>query len=760
MMQFQKLTPVINDKDNYKDNIYRAAFDFVFKNNELRNIAVSGAYGAGKSSIFESYMHHWKNKEKIIRISLAHFEQLENCGKGTKSQDETSLEAKIINQLVHQIDSSRIKKTSFIARIKANLLQQVLKSLGLSIAILITIFLFFVEKFKLILVNISNKLLFNFFSFLITGDGLLLLSAFLFLIIFLFIFGIAQHSRGNYLLKKISIKDITIDLPDDMTESFFDRYLSEIRYLFESCGSTIVAIEDIDRYFSSSIFEKIRELNTVINFDRKKPIRFFYIIKDDIFTSKDRTKFFDFIIPIVPIIDASNSYSHLRSQLQEGVEGLKLSNRFLRGLSIYIDDMRVLKNIINEFLIYRTELIKQDLTPNKLLALITYKNLFPKDFNDLQVGTGYLHNLIESRDDFAEYILKIDREELENLDRKIEALNREHLQSLDELGALFLQPTAYLESVNGQKVDNYESQSSLFTEIKKYPTKIMGVNNSGRITLDLSSKVSDLQKNVNYSTRKELIDLKLEKGIDNLIKEKSNIESHIQSVHESHLISTLINSKNIDYFLNLRVGNNTQMYKEITDDLHFKIIPFLIRNGMIDGNYKDYLTYFYENELKLQDQTFIRSVFDEIPLSATHKLTNPQGILDVIESVSENNPAFLNMDLFFYVFDNSNTDADKYIMLLKRHKNCELIIDYLKEGKQIDLLIKTLNSSWESFYVDVEISSKWSQEDRNRFLQMELTPETGSKQQSAIHWDMICDLRDGYIKVDGETLYENGKFVI
>ena len=39
-------------------------------------------------------------------------------------------------------------------------------------------------------------------------------------------------------------------------------------------------------------------------------------------------------------------------------------------------------------------------------------------------------------------------------------------------------------------------------------------------------------------------------------------------------------------------------------------------------------------------------------------------------------------------------------------------------------------------------------------------PETGSQQQSAIHWDMICDLRDGYIKVDGETLYENGKFVI
>ncbi len=40
-------------------------------------------------------------------------------------------------------------------------------------------------------------------------------------------------------------------------------------------------------------------------------------------------------------------------------------------------------------------------------------------------------------------------------------------------------------------------------------------------------------------------------------------------------------------------------------------------------------------------------------------------------------------------------------------------------------------------------------------------PETGSKNESAIHWDMICDLREGgQIWVDGELLYENGKFVI
>lgn len=40
-------------------------------------------------------------------------------------------------------------------------------------------------------------------------------------------------------------------------------------------------------------------------------------------------------------------------------------------------------------------------------------------------------------------------------------------------------------------------------------------------------------------------------------------------------------------------------------------------------------------------------------------------------------------------------------------------------------------------------------------------PETGSKNESAIHWDMICDLREGgEIVVDNELLYQNGKFVI
>ena len=40
-------------------------------------------------------------------------------------------------------------------------------------------------------------------------------------------------------------------------------------------------------------------------------------------------------------------------------------------------------------------------------------------------------------------------------------------------------------------------------------------------------------------------------------------------------------------------------------------------------------------------------------------------------------------------------------------------------------------------------------------------PETGSKNKSVVHWDMICDMRDGgKIWVDDDLFYESGKFTI
>ena len=40
-------------------------------------------------------------------------------------------------------------------------------------------------------------------------------------------------------------------------------------------------------------------------------------------------------------------------------------------------------------------------------------------------------------------------------------------------------------------------------------------------------------------------------------------------------------------------------------------------------------------------------------------------------------------------------------------------------------------------------------------------PESGGVNKSSIHWDMVCDMKDGgEIYADDELIYKNGKFII
>ncbi len=97
-----------------------------------------------------------------------------------------------------------------------------------------------------------------------------------------------------------------------------------------------------------------------------------------------------------------------------------------------------------------------------------------------------------------------------------------------------------------------------------------------------------------------------------------------------------------------------------------------------------------------------------------------------------------------------------------------------KAGKNEDFLLKTLDSDEGSHYLgEFAIGTNFDiqqftgnilfDEKIGGSFHMALGagyPETGSKNKSAIHWDMICDMRiDSEILVDGELFYKNGQFV-
>ena len=111
---FEKLTL----KDDVNIDVYEEALNYVFESDDIRNVAISGAYGAGKSSVLASYKKKHPNK-KYIHISLAHFDSSEKEADDKKSNTESVLEGKILNQLIHQIPSDSSPQTKF--KVKENL---------------------------------------------------------------------------------------------------------------------------------------------------------------------------------------------------------------------------------------------------------------------------------------------------------------------------------------------------------------------------------------------------------------------------------------------------------------------------------------------------------------------------------------------------------------------------------------------------------------------------------------------------------------
>ena len=123
--KFQKLTPA----RDIELGIYEEALTYAFSEEDIRNIAISGAYGAGKSSVIESYERKHPQR-KFLHISLAHFEETvteqgkdgveEIIPEKVEVSPEVRLEGKILNQLIHQVDPDRIPLTNFKVKREAD----------------------------------------------------------------------------------------------------------------------------------------------------------------------------------------------------------------------------------------------------------------------------------------------------------------------------------------------------------------------------------------------------------------------------------------------------------------------------------------------------------------------------------------------------------------------------------------------------------------------------------------------------------------
>ena len=679
-LKFQKLTPAQDvDLSGYEE-----ALDFIFSEDDIKNIAISGAYSSGKSSVIETYEK--KHGEKsFIHLSLAHFQSLEGISKENdtevlKEQNrkniESVIEGKILNQLIQQIPSDKIPQTSF--RIKRSFEKNEPRniSIGISVFLLLVMHCLNFSSWQAYVASL-NEGCFKCIMGLTVSPGVRLISGLVAMILLgIAIYNLIRVQYSKNIFRKISVQGNEIEIFSDSNDSFFDKYLNEVLYLFENADVDGIVFEDIDRFDNTTIFERLREINTLTNIrltrkkdeKTKRPLRFFYLLRDDIFNNKDRAKFFDYILPIVPVLDSSNSYNKIKEYL-EGVNLYQVfDDHFLRGISLYIDDLRILKNIINEFLIYDNKLNSIELDANKLFAIITYKNIFPKDFAELQLNRGFVYTLFQSKADLIKQQITSLQKEYDKLTDRIEFCKKEQLTSLREL-----------EDVR-----------------QKYEERARDWRSEERITYPKWFQTV-------YPQRKQAIEDIAKGEVVNLEKGLAEIEEQIKKA-QNLTLSELLNRDVIDSAFKVCFTNEIGKKEEFLDikaSLYFDLLKYLFSHGYIDESYSDYIGYFYSNSLTQNDKVFLRSVADRKEKQPNYSLNAPHLIFENLNEFDFSQRETLNYDLTEYILKENKTKCvASMVNQIKTENRFDYLAGYILSGKPIAPMVQAINEHWpEMFYV-------------------------------------------------------------
>lgn len=714
---FEDLTP----KDNVdKSNTYCKSIDWALKNENVRNIALSGPYGAGKSSILKTYRNK-HNEYKYLNISLA-------CFTENADENDNILEKAVLQQMFYKVKDKNIPYSRF-KRIKTLRNKTILYTTFLILCAVLSGTLLFKPEYK----EAITKKFFavqNILNINQVQVGILLA---VFMISTLIIGKkIINYSVINFKISKIKLKfqDQEAEIGKEEDKSIFNKYIDEILYFFEVNKYDVIIFEDLDRFDRIEIFSKLRELNGLINNSEQinRRIVFIYAIKDDIFSNKDsednvehsknRTKFFDFIIPVIPIINSSNSYDMLINKLDNSKywnydkenKKIKLSRnsemwreldeKFIGNITILINDMRILNNIYNEFVMYIESLsegeVKRDL--NKLLAIIIYKNIYPTDFAKLQIDQGMVYKVFSS--ETREAIINEIESKCTELRNKIETNEREILVKISELRTLSLAPLMKKTNFDyimindiAYHIDDLIKDKEKFEEFLDCDNyKIQEIHSYSSLEWKKLTK-SDMEdisrKKENYKEREKKIQLKEVNEINEL---KKQLDILIQNKLE-------INSLSVKELLNKEKFNNI-FNEEIKNE---KLLRFLIKNGYIDEEYSLYTTYFHEGSLTKTDRDFITNVLYEEELSASeiifkqfeYKLFKKEEIISQLRENHFKKEFILNYDLLNYIAENIYTE-EKYKYYY------DLILEQLSNGTEKSILFidnYLYNSDIEDYWI-------------------------------------------------------------
>lgn len=699
-----------------KKNVNNATVDiltYFINESESKNIGVIGNYGSGKSSIILSYLE--KTEKNNIVVSLASFKPVDPTEKNSVSNP---IEIGILQQLFLS-DRFKVATKDMFWSIKSFLV--------LVIILLLTFLISGIYNFDFVFTPITyyKEIISNFFNVKYASILLYLFSVSTYVVFLAFLTVCLTYLSSMYVLSSVKLKKFEISLKEKKSTqtSIISSNIKNIIRLFSHFNIEIVVFEDLDRFGNDWIFVKLRELNNILNNSSKlrNNVKFVYSVKDELFSEKieDRTKFFDVIVPVIPVVTTVNSHEKMDIFLNTLPIEFRPRKNIVRGLMGFIFDLRMAINIFNEYVLYLKNLNETAVVVNdNLFAFMVYKNVYPKDFTDLQRDLGLFYSILSHKNEFDTFNINSINDEILGYNHMIEEIEQEKGNIKDLRRVTILR---FLNDYIGEgqiKVNNSKFNMESYLEDSQFEA-LLGKSfqyTQGYNSYTIGTLSDFLTRDTEYHKRLDNINNHNKKKITSLRKAIQELERSKVILTCSPLKTKLI--RQVDFFeLKKMIYDITNSDKSKNIDIenyikenNYQLLVYIIAQGLLGEDYTNYISYFYEGSRTSDDVRFEKSVVLNEKLSPDLILTGMNDIFNSLSSIEYySSDSILN--IMYIDFICTLEENDVYIKEIidnirrKFDQNITFLEKYLLSSKQHNLL-KYFVVYWKDFFKDFSEISK------------------------------------------------------
>ena len=647
---FEPLTPVLLEMD--RSQRYESELLSALSNDQIRNIAITGEYGAGKSSVIRTFVERHPELTYAF-VSLAAFGKdlnkggagksastdapvapadsnsnttdLKGADKKTESDILTRIEETIVQQLLYAVPSDELPKSRLKRIIQASTSSLWVRTIFYVLIIVSVLRLYVptVEKMpKIDPAWLVEWLLWipGWMAVVVLGGG-----------------SIYMLFSALKLLSLFSIDGFTIKggkLETTHHGSVLHKNVDEIVYCFERSKIDIVVIEDLDRFGIHDVFTRLREINFIIKQSPqiKRPVYFIYALRDELFAVGEKTKFFDLIIPIIPVVNSENSREQMFKMLRErqfnGVAlDVGLNETLVETVCYFIDDMRLIKNIVNEFDMFSSILsggsgLKLD--PNKLFSIIAIRNLHPDEYAHLVKRRGAIYETIQGFSEWRFQQSKQAEDAYQALREKREKRVQEIAGSVAELRAYVWLELVKKSDIAATHVWMPSGSKFSLTDFVKDDVFESIFSQNTNLTMAIIDRYGDaIQRSAPFDSEQLLKSTSYPKRFDLLQRTLVDIDDEMA---EHRIEASRINHQTF------RAAAKKNYGDVISQKLNgLDIVVYLMRHGHFDTDYTDYFGYFYAGSLTSEDKNLILELRRGVSVDVATVINAPKKAVEKLD---------------------------------------------------------------------------------------------------------------------------------